>query len=121
MIYSYGFDIEYYENGNKITYVDLLEICQGGPECGGLLINGLRLRGKFGGPPLIYDNNLYVPEVERSFWEGIKFKIAKINLTSLNISYVNGIHRIILLKEIKNGRLYFFIDIGNTELKDIDI
>ena len=52
----------------EVRYSNLMEVSQGGPEIGNILINGKKIDGRFGGP-ILYDNGyLYVPAYVKKFF-----------------------------------------------------
>ena len=113
-----------YPNGN-LKYINMVEICQGGPEIGNLEINGEVLFPKyqFGGPAIIDGYYLYIPKVKRSILKGTGFILVSINLKNRQELELTKKYDLILLKEKKDNKLIWFSDLENknrinTELDD---
>lgn len=108
----------------EIDYVNLMEINQGSPCVGNLLINKNNLfkEIKFGGPFLYdHDNKLiYIPVFIRRFCV-VGFKLAVINLEKKTINYLGKIEDLIFLREIKNNKIYFYTNIMKNRESFIEI
>ena len=75
------FDIKRKINNVEVTYSDLMEICQGGPEIGTISINGNPLSSyRFGGPFLYKEEYIYAPVYVKKLL-GWGFKLSKVNIT----------------------------------------
>ncbi len=114
------FDINKKINQTEITYTNLKEIVQGGPEIGTISINGISLKGDFGGPCIYANGNLYAPNYVRKFF-GRGFRLAKINIQTLKIEYLTKIKSLIYLQKIERGEIYFFEDLNERYLRRINI
>lgn len=99
----------------KIEYSQLMEICQGGPEVGGLLINNNQVKGRYGGPFIIKENDIYIPAYFNSLFKS-GFKIARINLISLKVEYLSKIKPLIFLEKVVENRIYYFEDINKKKI-----
>ena len=97
----------------EIEFYNLMEICQGGPEVGNLSIDGNIIEGRFGGPVLYQDQNVYVPIYEKTFLKS-GFRLVKINVITYEIEYMTKIKDIIFLYKIEMNRIYFFEDLNRT-------
>jgi hypothetical protein len=115
------FDIKKNINGKEITYTELMEICQGGPEIGDLNIDGVKIENyRFGGPLLFDNDNLFIPVyIKKIFSTG--FKIAKINLKTLEIEIFGKMKDIIFLDKIENKKIAFFEDIEKNTKHEMSI
>lgn len=100
-----------------IQYSDLIEICQGGPLVGNLIINGKKVFNDtyFGGPLLYHDNLVFIPLFVRKFCVS-GFKLSIIELDSMRMVLVNGIFDLIYIDSIKGNEILFYIDIDRTKL-----
>lgn len=104
----------------KITYFHLTEICQGGPEVGNLAINNNQIKGRYGGPFVFKENDIYIPAYFNSLFKS-GFKLARINLVSLKVEYLSNIKPLIFLDKIVENRIYFFKDINKDNMECYDI
>lgn len=104
----------------EIKYVDLMEVNQGSPLVGTLLINKkiFSIEQRFGGPFLYQNKMLYIPLFVRRFCI-VGFKLARINCHDLSISYLSKIEDLIYLKEIKNEKIFYFTDVYKDREKSI--
>lgn len=84
------------------------EICQGGPRIGSLFVNGIKVGGNslFGGPMLEENGYLFLPKREKG-WLFNGFKLVKVDLNTLELSYLGVKSDLIFLKRIKDGYIYF--------------
>jgi len=109
------FDITVNVNNVEIRYIDLMEITQGGPVVGSLIINNRPLLGhRFGGPAICQSNSLYIPLYSKKFM-GWGFKLVNIDLNNLDIKFLGRIKNLIFLDKIENDRIYFFEDINKVK------
>lgn len=108
------FAIEKEIDDKKIKYIDLMELSQGAPEIGSLSINGKQIdKFKFGGP-LIYDKrDIYIPIYIRNFF-CTGFKIAKINIDTLDIEQIGKIKDLIFLDKVENDKIIFYENRNKT-------
>ncbi len=107
------FDIKKKIGNVEISYSDLMEISQGGPEIGNLSINGKIVEGRYGGPFICHGENLYVPSYVKKFL-GNGFKLARINITTLNVEHLSKIKCLIFLDKLEGNRIYYFEDMSKT-------
>lgn len=100
-----------------IQYSNLIEICQGGPLVGNLIINGKKVFDDkyFGGPPLYHDNLVFIPLFIRKFCVS-GFKLSIIELNSMRLVLVNGIFDLIYIDSINESEILFYIDKDRTKL-----
>jgi len=97
----------------ELTYSRLTEICQGGPEVGHLTINGVKMSGLFGGPAIIHGHYVYIPLfVNKVIGRG--FKLAVIDVSTLEIPKFGPIKSLIFLDRIENKKLLFFENIDKA-------
>ncbi|OSI11024.1 hypothetical protein [Neisseria zoodegmatis] len=121
---SLGNPIEFKEHifidNLEIKYVDLMEVNQGSPVVGKLLINKNLFSEEclFGGPFLYENKILYIPLFIRRFCV-VGFKLARINCNDFSISYLSKIEDLIYLKEIRDNKIFYFVDIYKNEEKFI--
>lgn len=106
--------------GSTLRFKNVVEISQGGPEVGELSVNDRELEGKFGGPIIFNDEFIYLPALYKRFF-GVAFKLARINLKSLEIEYHNKIFDLIYLDKISNNKILYFTDIEKTKKNYLDL
>lgn len=101
-----------------IQYSDLIEICQGGPLVGNLIINGKKVFNDkyFGGPLLCHDNLVFIPLFVRKFCVS-GFKLSIIELDSMRMVLVNGIFDLIYIDSINGNEILFYKDVDRTKLQ----
>lgn len=102
----------------KLNYINLMEIGQGGPEIGSVLINDKKIPTYlFGGPFLYFDEYVYMPVYLKSFfYKG--FKIAKINIETLKVEILGKYENLINLYKIDGNYIYYYKDMdGLLEAK----
>ncbi len=101
---------------NKICveYIDLHEVCQGGPQVGTLLVNGKIVLEKCGGPLLFTGGNIYVPTLVRRFLR-VGFKLAIIDVSTLSVNVIGKIRDLIYLDRVEHDKIYFFTDLDKTQ------
>jgi hypothetical protein len=98
-------------NGLEISYSDLMEVCQGGPEVGILSVNGNPIPSyRFGGPLLYNNGYLYAPAFDRRWL----FKLAEIDVRTLDVTVRGESQKVIFFDRMENKRLYFFQDMEKT-------
>ncbi len=107
------FDIKKKIGNVEVEYSGLMEICQGGPEVGHVSINGKLMEGRFGGPALLHDDDIYLPVYLKKFL-GTGFKLVKINAVTFKCEIFGGLKKLIFLDRIEAGRIYFFEDMNKT-------
>jgi hypothetical protein len=115
------FNITVELEANKISYSNLMEICQGCPEIGNVYINNKRIdKYKFGGPCLLEMNYVYIPMfIKNIFSSG--FKLAIINIDTLEIRTIGGKMPLIFLDKIKDGRIYYYKDLNKTIIDSLEL
>ena len=111
-----NFDIQKNIEGLDVRYSELMEIAQGSPEVGFIYINGVKVQCKdrFGGPFLVHRECLYVPIFIRRFFNS-GFKLAKIDIRTLEIEMIGSVHGLIFLSRIENSKVYFFEDLDKIK------
>lgn len=107
------FDLKKKIGDFEIEYINLMEFSQGGPEVGNISINGRLVNGRFGGPSICEENDLYVPMQVKAFL-GTGFKLTRINITTLKVEYLSKIKDLIFLDKIVGNEIYFFEDMDKT-------
>lgn len=109
----------YEYNGHLIKYLNFKEVGQGGPEIGNLSVDGRTFRKNFyGGPLLLYKNYVILPKLVFGIFDR-SFKIAIINLSTLEENLIGKKEDLILLKEVENNEICYYEDLDNTKLKKI--
>jgi hypothetical protein len=109
------FDISKKIEGLHVLYTDLFEISQGGPEVGTLCINGKCISNYFfGGPFLKNGDYLYTPVLIKKFL-GTGFKLAEINVITLNVSELGKLKNMIFLEKVIGNEIFFFEDLNKTK------
>jgi len=105
----------YHYNEYEIKYDNIVEMCQGGPEIGNLLINGKNCfpTNFFGGPLLIEKGMIYLPVFYRS-WLSSGFKLGVINLNNFSLKLFGKKENLILIEKIDGNYLYYFIDLSRN-------
>ncbi len=98
----------------EIRYSNLLEISQGGPAVGNLSINGQQLQGLYGGPILCHDTSIFAPSLVKKLF-GTGFRLAKINVLNHEVEYLSTIQNLIFLDEIKDSKVFYFLDFARTK------
>lgn len=115
------FDIQKEIHGNLIQYISLLEVSQGGPVVGKLLINKKKIPDySFGGPFLCNETSLFAPAFIRRFFVS-GFKIARINLSTLNVTILTKRKDIFFLDKIEDNKIYYYEDMRKTKSSYIEI
>jgi hypothetical protein len=109
------FDTKKKIRGIEITYSNLMEISQGGPEIGNLSVNGRMVGGLYGGPAIYKDDYVYLPAYVKKFL-GTGFKLARIKIKTLEVEHFGDIKQMIFLDKIEDDLIYFFEDISKTIL-----
>lgn len=97
-----------------IKLTELMEIGQGGPEVGRLLINEKKiLQYLFGGPFLCKNDYVYLPVYLKSFfYKG--FKIAKININNQDVKILGNYENLINVYKIDEDFIYYYTDMDGT-------
>jgi len=103
--------------GIKVTYSDLMEIAQGGPEIGKLSINGKSISNyRFGGPCLIIDQYVIAPVYQKKFFSS-GFRLSKINCVTLEVEIIGKSLNLIFLDRFENGKVHYYESLDKTSLK----
>ena len=92
----------------EVHYSQLMEVSQGGPEIGNIIINNKEIeKFKFGGPLIFQNKFIYIPiYIKKFFYSG--FKIARINVETFNIVQFGKIKDLIFLEKIDKNRLVYY-------------
>ena len=115
------FDLEKKVGKYVFHYKNVMEVSQGGPEIGLLMKNTqLVSEDKFGGPVLYDEKYIYAPLFVRGFFKS-GFKLAKINIETLEIKLLGSVKPIIHLDKIENNRIYFFSDMEKQRCESISL
>ena len=111
-----NFNFELTINSSKVTYTNVMELCQGCPAVGNLTVEGVQVSEKFrfGGPAVGSEAYLYAPVFVEELWSA-GFELAKINLNSLELELIGEKKNLIFLDKIKNGHIYFYEDLEKTK------
>jgi len=104
----------------EMIYSNLMEVSQGGPVVGDVLINGKKLQGRFGGPILHKGYCVYAP-IQVMRFLGTGFKLAKINLNTLAIDHLGKTKFFIYLDRIEGNKIYYFEDMEKTIQKHYEL
>lgn len=108
-------------NGNIIQYINLMELCQGCPETGNIMINNNIINNhKFGGPLFEYKNDIFLPIYTKTLFKR-GFKVARINLKTLEITKFGSITNFVYFDKIENNKIYYYSDIKKQKLCIIDL
>lgn len=108
-------------NDISISYLDLMESCQGGPEIGFLSINNSVIPSyKFGGPILIQDKYIYAPILFKKIFS-TGFKLGRIDTSTQEIKIFGKLENLIFLNKIEDNIVYFYLDIDKSLEKQIKI
>jgi hypothetical protein len=109
-----NFDIKKEYKKHSISYFNLREIVQGGPEVGNLMIDNTPISSnyRFGGPMLFYKNFIYVPLFVKKFCKA-GFVLSKVNIETHKIDFISSIENIIFLDIVdeENKKIYYFKDL----------
>jgi len=104
-------------NNLEVSYLNLREPFQGGPEIGEIEVNSKIIPDKlFGGPLLFYDKFIVVPE----FVNTKGFRLAFVNMNTFKVYSVGDIKEMVLLSKIENKEIQFYTDIKNKNLEYYD-
>lgn len=120
----YIFPFEYQHNGHTILLKDSNEaICQGGPIVSKLFIDESKVGNNevFGGPILFHKNWVIAPKLIRKFLKGHGFQLLAIELNTLKRVTLVSFEIMILLHEIKQGKVYYFKDKENSTLEVFEL
>jgi hypothetical protein len=120
-IFPTNYLAEYLINGYTFKYSNFFEVAQGGPEVGTLSVNDeiVGTRIFFGGPPVFYEDNLFVPILKKGLL-GRRFKICLINLKDRTIKEIGYELDLILLKNVDEKTVFFYADSPNAKISSIN-
>jgi len=100
-----------------IEYVNLIEVCQGGPLVGQLSINGeLISYYRFGGPFLYTSDCIYVPALIHS-----AFVLAHIDLKTNDVKLIGGQKGLISLEKMEGNKIYYYDSLERSSLEIYDL
>jgi hypothetical protein len=117
----WDFSIEKKIGKNVIKYVNLEEICQGGPEIGEIYINNNKINGfKFGGPLLYNNNKVAIPLFVNGFFNK-GFKIVIIDLNNKYLLEFGNLKDLVILNSFEENEITFYSSIDRNDLKIIDL
>lgn len=106
-------------DGIVVEYADdLAEIQQGGPLVGSLTVNGARIPGRFGGPPLIARDAVFVPRYRPSEW---KFELCRIAPETRAATPLTSPQSLTWPECIDGDTLFFYSDVGRTALSSVNL
>ena len=110
------FDVKTVINKMEISYDNVIEIEDGSPVVGLLLLNK-KLIGDylFGGPLLHHQQCLYAPAYIRKP-TGWGFKLAQINMVNFEVKVFGEIKGLIFLDKIEGGKVYYFNNLEKTSV-----
>lgn len=110
-------------DGICVKYLNVIEICQGGPQVGNLCINNnLIPEVKFGGPFIIANKLIYAPMQWISGWGSIGFRLAIIDTIDLKVYVTRGkIAPLIFLDRIEGNEVFYYRDMEKTHLDSYDL
>lgn len=103
--------------GLEVEYIDLMEICQGGPAIGKIKIGGKLFddAAYFGGPLLSEGVIIYIPIfIKKLFSSG--FKLCVINTTTLGHEIWEPFRDLIFLHSVEEERIAFYEDLEKKVL-----
>ena len=104
----------------EIEYSEVMEISQGGPVVGNLSVNGKRVKGRYGGPMICTSEYLYAPILVSKFL-GSGFKLAKINVGTLEVSQLGKTKDLIYLDKLGENRIFYFEDLDRAVHRYMDL
>ena len=112
-----SFQIEKSAGECSVSYQNLMEICQGGPEVGEMSINGSPIKGcRFGGPFIINGEMIYAPLFKRKFLKS-GFVLARINLKTQAVEELSKLLPLIYLSRVEGDQICYFTDLnGQNEV-----
>lgn len=74
----------------------------------------------FGGPLLYHNGFIYVPCFRKN-WCNSGFYLAKINISTLEMTLTSEMYQIIELIEIENSTVYFYNSLEQNEIQEISL
>lgn len=113
-----GFPERFESAGIVVEYSELGEVQQGSPLVGSLTVNGTRIPGRFGGPPLIARNAVFVPRYRSSEW---KFELCRITPETRAVTPLTSPQDLTWPERVDGDILYFYSDVGRTALSQVNL
>jgi hypothetical protein len=100
----------------KISYEDLHEIVQGGPEVGTIIINNQNAFPNlvFGGPLYYFNNAIYLPK-----YIGGGFISTSINIHTNEVKSYGNKEGLILIFKVDETGIEYYTDLQNTKIKKL--
>jgi len=110
-------------DGISVQYLNVTEICQGGPQVGTLCINNKLIpEVKFGGPFIIANKVIYVPMQWINGWGSIGFRLAIIDTIDLKVYVTRGKSApLIFLDRIEGNEAFYYRDMEKKHLDSYDL
>jgi hypothetical protein len=118
---SYNFITQFKIEDSIVSYNNLVEICQGGPLVGLLLLNNQPFLENiyFGGPTLLFENKIIIPQLIKHFFSK-KFVITMIDIKTKKSKVFGNKKDLILLSMIQENKIFFYTDLENKNLESIN-
>jgi hypothetical protein len=110
-------------DGISVQYLNVMEICQGGPQVGTLCINNKHIAEvKFGGPFIIANNVIYVPMQWKNGWGSIGFKLAIIDIIDIKVYTTHDkVTPLIFLDSVEENEIFYYSDTEKTHLHSYNL
>ena len=106
----------------KLKYENLMEIGQGGPEVGNLFINDIKVKNYlFGGPFLSNDEFIYLPVYIKNLFIFKGFRIAQVNIKTLEIKVFGNFESLISLFKIEGDYIYYYKDLDGLKYEKTSV
>lgn len=103
--------------GHKIEMVDQIEVCQGGPVIGDLIIDGRRVMdSQFGGPIWPLRNGVIAPIFERSFFSS-GFRVALVDYDGGKTKICSSRYDVVWIIECDEINVRFSIHLDGSGLR----
>ncbi|NVO03860.1 MAG: hypothetical protein HXX09_14275 [Bacteroidetes bacterium] len=117
----YNFITQFNIEDSIVSYYNLVEICQGGPLVGFLLLNNQPLLENiyFGGPSLLFENKIIIPQLLKHFFSK-KFIITIIDIKTKKSKVFGKKKDLILLSRIQENKIFYYTDLENKNLESIN-
>ena len=108
------FNVKTVINKMEISYNNVIEIEEGSPVVGLLLLNK-KLIGDylFGGPLLHHEQCLYAP-VYVNTHPGWGFKLARVDMVNREVKLFGEVKNLVFLDKIEGNKIYYFEDMDKT-------
>jgi len=115
------FDVKTMIGKISVAYKNLLEIEDGSPLVGLLLIDGKFINNYlFSGPFLFAEQCLYIPAYEKKEM-GWGFKLTKVDIVKMTVKVLTEAKDLVFLDKIEDGRVYFFEDLYKTKSGFVEV